>query len=69
MLGRIKAFFTRARAQTQERIAEADTAMTAQERQRRQAGSSGGAAGEVEGYFEREADRNVDVWEGRPPAP
>ena len=67
MLERIKSFFARSRAETQERIAEEYTTMTAEERADAVAGSLGGAAGEVDQSYVREADRTEDASEGRPP--
>ena len=68
MLGRLKAFFSRRRAEKQERVNEEYSTMTAEERERAQAGALGGAAGEVDEHFVREADHTEDTWEGRPPA-
>jgi hypothetical protein len=67
MLARLRSFFAQRRAEKQERIDEEYTTMTAAEREEAEAGAYGGAAGEVDEYYEREADRNEDVWEGRPP--
>ena len=63
----LRGFFARLRAERHQRIDEERTTMTAAEREEADAGAFGGAAGEVDEYYEREADRNEDVWEGRPP--
>jgi hypothetical protein len=63
----LRGFFARRRAEKQERVDEEYTAMTAEEREEHEAGAFGGAAGEVDEYYVQEADRNEDVWEGRPP--
>jgi len=67
MLGRLKSFFAQRRAEKEERIDEEYTTMTAAEREEAEAGAHGGAAGEVDQYYEREAERNEETWEGRPP--
>ena len=67
MLERLRSFFAQRRAEKDERIDAEYRTMTAEEREEAEAGSQGGAAGEVDQYYEREADRNEDVWEGRPP--
>jgi hypothetical protein len=68
VLGRLKAFFSGRRAEKQERLDEEYSTMTAEERERARAGAFGGAAGEVDQHYVREADRSEDAWEGRPPA-
>jgi hypothetical protein len=67
MLGRLKAFLAERKRRDRERLSEAYTAMTPEEREEIEAIRRSGAAGERDVRFERAAEHTEEVLEGRPP--
>jgi hypothetical protein len=65
MFGSLQAFFTKRRAEKQERVDEEYSTMTTGEREIVQ----GGVSGAVDEYYGRQAGRINDGLGGRPPRP